>query len=97
MIESINWLDNKWVFDSLNKLNNRRFAAAIKRKLKAVGFDNGFVLFNDSEIMKCFYLKEYLEPDLTIYYSRDFIVGAPYWNKQGPRLDWKSKRLNTSH
>lgn len=87
LVESINWLDNVWTFDFLNKVNNRRFAIAIKRKLKAVGFDTGFVLFNDNEIMKCFYLKEYLEPELTIYYSRDFIVGAPYWNKHGPRLE----------
>src|SRR3546814_15276778 len=47
IVESLNWLDNKWVFDSLNTLNNRLFAAAIKRKLKAVGLYNGFVLVKD--------------------------------------------------
>ncbi|WP_262247658.1 glycosyltransferase [Parapedobacter soli] len=87
IVESINWLDNEWAFDLFNRLNNRRFASAIKRKLDVVGFDDGFVLFNDNEIMKCFYLNEYLAPDLSIYYSRDFIVGAPYWNKHGPRLE----------
>ena len=87
LVESINWLDNEWVFDRVNKLNNKRFAAAIKKHLHTVGFDKGFMLFNDNEIMKCFYLKEYLQPELAIYYSRDFIVGAPYWNKHGPRLE----------
>ncbi|MEC3879897.1 glycosyltransferase [Parapedobacter sp. 10938] len=87
LVESINWLDNERVFDLFNRVNNKRFASAIKKYLQVVGFDSGFVLFNDNEIMKCFYLKEYLAPELTIYYSRDFIVGAPYWNKHGPRLE----------
>ncbi len=87
LVESINWLDNEWVFDIVNRLNNKKFAGAIKKHLSTLGFDNGFVLFNDNEIMKCFYLKEYLNPERTIYYSRDFIVGAPYWNKHGPRLE----------
>lgn len=87
LVESINWLDSEWLFSAIHRLNNKRFAAAIKKHFPAVGFDDGFLLFNDNEIMKCFYLKEYLKPELTMYYSRDFIIAAPYWNKHGPRLE----------
>ena len=87
LVESINWLDNEYVFNILNKWNNKRFAASIKKHLPILGFDKGFILFNDNEIMKCFYLKELLNPVLSIYYSRDFIVAAPYWSKHGSRLE----------
>jgi Glycosyltransferase len=87
IVESINWLDSEWIFDLLNKWNSRRFASAIKRHLSTIGFDEGFILFNDNEIMRCLYLKELLNPTLTVYYSRDYIVAAPYWNKRGARLE----------
>src|ERR1700683_560111 len=34
VMESINWITINWVYDMLNKINNRRLAGAIKRVLK---------------------------------------------------------------
>src|SRR5690606_28848364 len=109
LVESINWLDNRWVFDQLNKVNNRRFAHSIQRALKQLDFDD-FYLFNDNEIIKCHYLVDLLRPKVSIYYSRDYIISTPYWKKHGPWLeprvmamndicvaDRKSTRLNSSH
>lgn len=86
IVESINWIDYKAIFNAVNRMNNKRFAKTIKRYLKLLGFDS-YILFNDNEIMKCFYLAELLNPDVSIYYSRDFIVAAPYWNKHGASLE----------
>lgn len=86
VVESINWIDNKVVFNAVNRMNNKRFAKAIKRYISLLGFDS-YILFNDNEIMKCSYLDEFLSPDISIYYSRDFIVAAPYWNKHGAHLE----------
>jgi len=86
IVESVNWIDLRSVFTTINRLNNKRFAKVIKRYLKRLGFDE-FILFNDNEIMKCFYLNEYLDPEVSIYYSRDFILAAPYWNKRAAQLE----------
>jgi teichuronic acid biosynthesis glycosyltransferase TuaH len=86
MIESINWINNKYIFDFLNKKNNEKFAQAIKKGIRAMGFKR-YILFNDNEIFKGLYLKEALRPDLSIYYSRDYILAVDYWKKHGRRLE----------
>ncbi|MFC3196175.1 glycosyltransferase [Parapedobacter deserti] len=86
IVESINWLDNIPIFNAVNRFNNRRFASSIKRCLTHLGFDD-FILFNDNEIIKCHYLQEYLNPRVSVYYSRDLIIAAPYWHKHGSRLE----------
>src|SRR5690606_31058174 len=73
IVESVNWLDNSFIFNILNRINNRKFARSIKKCLATLGFDD-FVLFNDNEIIKCFFLKEFLNPSISLYYSRDFII-----------------------
>lgn len=86
MIESINWINSGSIFDYLNKRNNRLFANSIKKALKRLDFTN-FILFNDNDIFKSFYLKEFLEPRISVYYSRDFMLGVDYWRKHGERLE----------
>lgn len=86
IVESINWIELWSLFNGINKINNRRFAKTIKKYLKELEFDQ-FILFNDNEIIKCLYLKEYLNPEIGIYYSRDFILAAPYWNKRAAVLE----------
>ncbi len=86
MVESINWINNKTIFDFLNKRNNVKFARSILRVLKSLNFDN-YVLFNDGEIFKGFHVGRYLNPALTVYYLRDFLIGVPYWKKHGTRLE----------
>ncbi|MBE7171076.1 MAG: glycosyltransferase [Williamsia sp.] len=86
MVESINWLSIDPIFDLINKANAKKFAASVKKAIKELGFRN-YLLFNDNEIIKCFYLKDLLQPDKSIYYSRDYILATEYWKKHGPRLE----------
>ena len=82
MIESINWIGSHRIFAFLNKLNNKRFAISIKEAIVKLGF-NDFILFNDNDIFRCFYLKELLGPSISIYYSRDYMLAVDYWKKHG--------------
>lgn len=86
IVESINWIDNPKVFNFFNKRNNSKFSDSIKDALNTLGFKN-FLLLNDSEIFKAFYLVEYLKPRLSIYYSRDNMLAVTYWKKHGSRLE----------
>jgi teichuronic acid biosynthesis glycosyltransferase TuaH len=70
----------------LNRINNRRFAADIKKAVKTVGFRD-YILFNDNDIFRSFYLKDYLKPWLYIYYSRDNLLGVDYWKKHGTSIE----------
>lgn len=86
LVESINWINNKTLFDFFNKRNNLKFAHAIKKAIKQLKFKD-FILFNDSEMFKGFYLNDFLKPDLSIYYSRDYMLAVDYWKKHGERLE----------
>ncbi len=86
MVESINWITSDAIFNLLNKINNSRSAKSIKKAINALSFTD-FVLFNDSEIYKGFYLKKFLKPHLSVYYSRDYMIGVDYWKKHGEKLE----------
>ncbi len=86
MVESINWIPVTAVFRIVNWFNNKRLAKSILKAAGHLGFKN-YLLFNDNEMFKAFYLKELLKPQLSIYYSRDNMVGVPYWRKHGLTLE----------
>jgi glycosyltransferase involved in cell wall biosynthesis len=86
LIESINWINNSWLFDTLNKRNNKLFSGSIQNAIGKLGFKD-IILFNDNDMFKCFYLKEFLRPSLSIYYSRDFMLAVDYWKKHGERIE----------
>jgi len=86
MVESINWINNDSVFNILNRYNNYKFARSIKKAIKKLNFKN-FILFNDSEIFKAFYLKNLLKPVLSVYYSRDYMIAFDYWKKHGEKVE----------
>ncbi len=86
LVESINWVRYPSLFDRLNKHNNRLLANSIKSALGSLGFGD-IILFNDNEMFKAFYLKEFLRPALDIYYSRDYMIGVDYWKRHGTRLE----------
>lgn len=86
LVESVNWIKPFWLFDYFNRRNNRKFATSIAKAVAILGFDD-FILFNDNEIIKCFYLSDYLNSKLNIYYSRDYILATPYWRKHGVKLE----------
>ncbi|WMJ74228.1 glycosyltransferase [Cytophagaceae bacterium ABcell3] len=84
--QSVNWIKNGEIFDKFNRKNSKLLAAKINEALEALGFDN-VILLNDNELFRCFYLKEYLNPALSVFYIRDFITGVDYWNRHGSRLE----------
>ncbi|GAB3021267.1 glycosyltransferase family 1 protein [Niabella terrae] len=86
LVESINWVPSTGLFKILNKINNRKFANAILKAVAELGFKD-YLLFNDNEVFKAFYLKDFLQPWLSVYYSRDNIVGVSYWKRHGAQLE----------
>lgn len=88
MVESISWINSHFIFDLVNRYNNYKFARSIKKALKMLEFNN-FILFNDNEIFKGFYLKKFLNPKLSIYYSRDYMIAVDYWKKHGEKFEPK--------
>lgn len=88
IIESVNWIKVDFIFDLLNKRNNQLFSSSIKKALAVLGMEN-FILFNDSDIFRSFYLKELLRPSISVYYSRDYLLSTDYWKYHGVRLEPK--------
>jgi teichuronic acid biosynthesis glycosyltransferase TuaH len=86
MIESINQLGIHFLFDILNKRNNKLFASEINNAICNLAFEN-IILFNDSDIFRSFYLKELLKPSLYVYYTRDNLIAVDYWKTQGIRIE----------
>ncbi len=86
IIESINWIKNDFFYNILNKINNKRFARSIDKAAKRLGFKN-YILFNDNDIFRCFYLKELLKPAVSIYYSRDYLLFVDYWKLHGVKME----------
>lgn len=85
-LESISQLPMNGLFDFVNKINNKRFAREIKKAIKTLNFSNYFI-FNDSDMFRSFYLKELLQPELYIYYTRDNLIAVDFWKKQGIRIE----------
>lgn len=98
ILESVNWLPSTTLFSLFNRLNNKRFAKSILSGLNRLNFKD-YILINDKDLFRGFYLKEMLRPDIYLYYDRDYILGVDYWKKHGlalePRLAAKSDLIVT--
>jgi teichuronic acid biosynthesis glycosyltransferase TuaH len=85
-IDSINWLPGRGLFNFFNRRNNRKLACDIRTAADALSFRD-FILFNDSDMLRSYYMKEFLQPALSVYYSRDNLMAVPYFNKHGHELE----------
>jgi glycosyltransferase involved in cell wall biosynthesis len=88
VIESINWIPSTFLFSFFNRLNNKNFASCIQQAIDQLQFES-FVLINDKDMFRSFYLKEFLRPSLTVYLDRDYTLGFDYWKKHGTSLEPK--------
>lgn len=88
VMESINWISNQNIFSLLNKRNNKKFAADIQEAILELGFES-YILINDKDILRSFYLKDILKPALQIYLDRDYMFDNPYWKRHGIELEPK--------
>lgn len=99
VLESLNWIPNTKVFSWFNYINNKRLAASIHAAVEELRFSD-YILINDKDLFRGYYLKELLHPAVYLYYDRDYILGVDYWRKHGltlePRLAKKSD-LVVSH
>lgn len=86
VIESIGSLKIDFLFDIINRINNQRVAKEIEVAIRKLGFKD-IIIFNDSDMFRSFYLKEFLNPKLYIYYSRDNLIAFDYWKTQGQRIE----------
>jgi len=86
ILESINQLPIDWLFDILNKINNKRFANEIKKTIKELNFKD-IIIFNDTDMFRSFYLKELIGAKTHVYYTRDNMVAVDYWKTQGIRIE----------
>lgn len=79
--ESSNWMPAIF-FKYFNKINGKRMATIIDAYSRQLCFSR-LVLFTDSDMFRSLYLKEFLFPDLFIYYLRDNLMTVPFWRKHG--------------
>lgn len=86
LVESINWINSQFLFQEFNKINNSKLAQSIQKAITLLDFKD-YILFNDNEIFKGFYLNKYLNPEISVYYSRDYMIGVNYWKKHGEKLE----------
>ncbi len=86
--ESINWISSKKIFSLVNKINNQRLAKDISKALFSLKFTE-FILFNDQSMIRCFHLKELLNPSCIIYYIRDNLSSIPYFKRHALEMEHK--------
>ncbi|MBK7966064.1 MAG: glycosyltransferase [Bacteroidetes bacterium] len=86
MIESINWIQFKGIHDLLNRRNNRLIASDIRGAMNRIGMRR-ITLFNDQNMVRCFHMKEYLNPDVFVYYIRDNLSTIPYFQKHAMQME----------
>jgi glycosyltransferase involved in cell wall biosynthesis len=91
ILESGNWSPNYWLFDFINRINNKRLAVEIKATIRQLGFTN-CVLINDNDFFRGLYQKSLLPVREYIFYIRDHLTVQPFFKKFGPRCEMEMIR-----
>lgn len=81
-LNSINKLPAGKIYNFFNKKNNLKIASEIKSHADKIGFKNA-VLIIDNDFFNGLYLKELLQPDIFIYYVRDYLLSQKYFQRHG--------------
>lgn len=82
----VNKLADGVLFDCFNKINNKKQASYIKQIINKLEFKS-IIHFIDNDIYRSFYLKEYIQPAISIYYRRDNLLPFDYWKRHACRLE----------
>ena len=80
VIESINWINVSWLFNYLNKINNKRIGVEALRAIKALGLRD-FILINDNDFINYIDFHKYVDPKVSIYYLRDYLLYQNFFSK----------------
>ncbi len=86
ILESINFLPPGFVYNILNKKNNKKVAAEILAAMAQLNFKDPVMLI-DNDFFNGLYLKEYVQPSLFVYYIRDYLLSQPYFQKHGEKAE----------
>ena len=86
VLESISQLPLNWLFDILNKINNKRQSNEVNKAIKELGFKD-IIIFNDTDMFRSFFLKELIGAKTYAYYTRDNMVAVDFWKTQGIRTE----------
>jgi teichuronic acid biosynthesis glycosyltransferase TuaH len=86
VIESINFLPKGFLYNYLNRRNNRKLANEIKWASIQLGLKDP-VLIIDNDFFNGLYLKDYLKPRLFVYYIRDFLLSQQYFVRHGHKAE----------
>lgn len=84
-VSPVNSLPDGWLFDIVNKLNNKKICHHILSTIHELRFQN-YILFIDNDIYRSFYAKDFLKPSVSVYYRRDNLTSS-FWKKHAPRLE----------
>ena len=87
IVESINWIPFKSIYNRLNYRNNVLLGKEINKTAEKLGLKTPYMIYND--FLRGFYLPELVEHDLFIFYIRDFLLSQPYFRKHGSILEKK--------
>jgi glycosyltransferase involved in cell wall biosynthesis len=82
----VNRLPDNFMFDAVNRLNNRQIFREINRCASKLGFHNA-IHFCDNDVYRSFYAREMLSASLFIYYRRDNLHPVSYWQRHIQRLE----------
>lgn len=85
-IWSVNQLPDGFLFDFFNRMNNKKIFKFVRKVAAQLQFKE-VIHFNDNDIYRSFYGKEFLRPKLSIYYRRDNLQPFAFWKKHVARLE----------
>ena len=86
IVESINFLPTGFLYDFLNRRNNKKLASEINWAKEKLKFKNP-ILIVDNDFYNGLYLKDFLKPTLFIYYIRDFLLSQNYFIRHGNKAE----------
>lgn len=81
ILESIGWIKINWLFNMLNRMNNRRVAKEIVKAHKYLKFKQ-ILFFNDNDFINYVYVKNYIIADRYIFYIRDYLTSQEYFKRR---------------
>lgn len=88
IVESINWIPFKKLYNRLNCRNSVLLATEINKAADKLGLKDP-ILMIDNDFLRGFYLPELVAHELFIFYIRDYLLSQPYFKKHGTLLEKK--------
>jgi len=81
-LESISKITYRPIFSYLNKINNKRYTKQVQKAINELSFKD-YIIFNDSDFYRALFFKEFLNPALSVYYTRDNMRETDFFKKNG--------------